>query len=174
MTNDSLAQILEMYKNGTLTLDQAKEMLTAAAPHLAGNADTDTSYAGTLPHDGRLRIAVYKGDCLLTKRDYFRGIEFTVNLDGAAVTGDVDCWGNLVCGDIGGQAHAGCNIQCHDIKGGANAGSRIECADISGGVSAGSNIRCGNVTGNLSAGSHVNCGDVSGSITAGGGVRIHK
>lgn len=161
MATKEFVEILEAYKAGTIDADEAERRTDV----IKGR------FGGVLPwaNDGKVRIVAFIGHKLLKKGDAdYRKLE--ASLDGEIR--DVDCWGNLTCGDVRGDVKAGSHVSCGDVGGSVSAGSSVDCKDVGNGVSAGSSVKCGDVNGNINAGSSVNCGNVSGSIRAGGGVHM--
>ncbi|MGM9680430.1 MAG: hypothetical protein ACI3XR_02885 [Eubacteriales bacterium] len=161
MATKEFVEILEAYKVGAIDADEAERRTDEIKGH----------FGRTLPweNDGKVRIVAFIGQKLLKKGDSdCRNLEAT--LDGEIR--DVDCWGNLSCGDVRGNVKAGSHVTCGDVGGSVAAGSTVNCSDVGNGVSAGSSVKCGDVNGNINAGSSVDCGDVSGAIRAGGGVHM--
>ncbi len=152
MANPNITKILDMYKSGSINADEAETMLKSLNPAPAASASE-----ANLPwaDDGKMRIVVFIGTRLLKhSEEGAKNIE--VKYDGEAL--DVESYGSLNCGNVGGDAKSG---------GGMNA------KDVKGSLSAGGSVNCQNVGGNAVAGGSISCHNVGGSTTAGGGVRTN-
>lgn len=159
MANPNVVKVLDKYKNGDVNADEAENMLCAIMGGAQGGGSSDgAKYDGALPwgEDGKLHIVAFLGRRLL-RHGEAGSDKLECKLDGNVC--DVDCWGSLSCGNVGGRV---------------NAGSSVSCGNIEGAVSAGSSVNCGDIDGNVSAGSSVTCSNVGGNIAAGGGVHINK
>ncbi|HBL83652.1 MAG: hypothetical protein A2Y17_09070 [Clostridiales bacterium GWF2_38_85] len=155
MSNTSVVKILEMYKNGKITSDEAEVLLDSAINNkIEGDVATipDTAWED----DGKLRIVAFAGKKMLKKgsKEYNK---LEVKYDGPAL--NVDSYMSISCGTISGNV---------------SASSYVTAANVGGYVSAGSHVTCGNVEGNVSAGSHVECGNIKGSVSAGSSVRCES
>lgn len=127
-------------------------------------------------NDDTVRIVVYLGKTMLNNPDDLSKLSFT--LEGEIK--NVECRCNLQCGNIQGNANAGCDIHCGDVTqsngalgigGQAVAGCDINSGNINGGASAGCNINSGNISGGVNAGTDINCGEISGGVNAGNDIR---
>lgn len=150
MANASFVRVLELYKEGKITADEAEQMLGCAAPGRSASAEE-------LPweDDGRLRIVAFLGRKLV-KRGEAGAHKIEVCYDGGAV--DVESEGNLTCETVQGNVSAGNSVRCGDVGGCATAGTSVTCGDVSGNVTAGAGVRCGRVGGNIAAGGGVHLG----------------
>ncbi|MGI6199327.1 MAG: hypothetical protein ACOYJA_01000 [Christensenellales bacterium] len=154
MANATLVKILDGYKGGRIDADEAERMIAS----LRGGplaAPADTTPEAPWEEDGKLRIVAFLGRKLL-KRGQPELQQLQVTYQGPALA--VECWGNLNCNDVDGDAKAGGNLTCHDIQGNANAGGKIACNDVDGNVSAGGSVQCRSVNGNIAAGGGVTTG----------------
>ena len=132
MANMTLVKILDLYKDGKISADEAETMLKAAAPAVTPEVET-------LPweEDGKLRIVAYIGRKL---HQWGHGGEAsaTVTYTGGAL--NVECCGNLQCGEIEGSVNAGGSISAGDIKGNVNCGGGVTCTEIHGNATAGGGV----------------------------------
>jgi hypothetical protein len=155
MENTTIKKILDLYKDGKISADEAELMLShlkSTDPGASDNEAYETSWA----EDGKLRIVAFIGRRLLKEGDkQARSIE--VKYEGPAL--DVECYGNLTCGNITGNA---------------NAGGGMHCGDVGGDVSCGGSLSCGDISSDVSCGGSLKCQEVHGAISAGGGVHIMK
>lgn len=115
--------------------------------------------------DDTVRIIVYRGKTILNDSNALSKLSF-------ALTGDlnnVECHCDLHCGDIKGNANAGCDILCEggSIGGQAIAGCDIQCSDIWGSANAGCDVHCGDIQGNANAGCDIHCTNIQGTAQAG-------
>ncbi|MBR3504995.1 MAG: helix-turn-helix transcriptional regulator [Clostridia bacterium] len=139
------------------------------------------------PDDGRLRVAQFLGNRLLTSdlqtedtppiplaieealkrgltEDQLGRLALNVEIRGSAniegdIQGDAQAGARVVCmGNIGGDAQANGGIECHgDIGGDASAGGSLSCG--------------GGIGGDASAGGSLTCGgDIQGDVSAKGGL----
>ena len=155
MEKTTIKKILDLYKDGKINADEAELMLSHATSSDLGAGDNE-AYDTSWPEDGKLRIVAFIGKRLLKKGDELaRSIE--VKYEGPAL--DVECYGNLTCGDITGNANVGGSMHCGDVGGKVECGGSFSCEDISG------NVECGG---------SMKCQEVHGAINAGGGVHIMK
>ena len=155
MEKTTIKKILDLYKDGKINADEAELMLSHATSSDLGAGD-NKAYDISWPEDGKLRIVAFIGRKLLKKGDELaRSIE--VKYEGPAL--DVECHGNLTCGDITGNADAGGSMHC------GNVGGNVDC---------GGSFSCGDISGNVECGGSMKCQEVHGSIDAGGGVHIMK
>jgi cytoskeletal protein CcmA (bactofilin family) len=155
MSNGTIKNILDLYKDGKINAKEAEQMLLSTKLMEQGTQET-MNFDTPWPEDGKLRIVAFIGKKLLKKGDeQSRSIE--VRYDGPAL--NVECYGNLSCNNIGGNANAGGSLHCEDVGGNASCGGSMTCKDI------GSNVSCGG---------SLNCKEVHGGINAGGGVHIMK
>lgn len=152
MANMTLVKILDLYKDGKISADEAEKMINSLNSALGEGGATNLPWGD----DGKLRIVAFVGRRLLKKGDP-GATRIEVKYEGPAL--DVECYGNLSCGDVDGHVNAMGNVTCDDVGGHINAGG---------------SITCGNIDGNVSAGGNVYCKDINGSITAGGGVHLRK
>ena len=155
MSNVSVARILEMYKNGSISSDEAEVLLDSAINNKTNNELTeapDTPWED----DGKLRIVAFIGKKLLKKgsKEYNK---LEVKYDGPAL--NVESYMSISCGAVSGNV---------------SAGSHVTSANVGGVVSAGSHVTCGNVEGNVAAGSHVECGNIKGQVFAGTSVKCQS
>jgi hypothetical protein len=145
MANTNLVKILDLYKNGKITADQAETMINSTR----GGGTPDLLWED----DGKLRIVAYIGRKLLKKGEPGYN-KITVEYVGDAL--NVESYGSLICGDVKGNATAGSSIQCGSIGGSANSGGSMTCGDIGGDVSCGGSVNCKIANGRISAGGGVN------------------
>jgi len=101
--------------------------------------------------DDTIRAVVYIGKRLMEKTDDLS--EFTFTYTGEAK--NVECKLNISCGDIQGNAYAGCDVSCDTISGNAEVGCNITCTHIGGDVNAGCNVSCKTVNGSVNAGGNI-------------------
>jgi len=140
MANMTLVKILDLYKDGKINADEAEKMinsirLNSRVGHTSGNADN-------LPweDDGKFRIVAYIGRRLLKKGEP-GAAAIEVKYDGEAL--NVECYGNLTCGNVNGNVSAGGSVNCGDIEGNVTAGGSIYCQNIGGRVTAGGGVHIG-------------------------------
>lgn len=149
MKEASLLKILDMYKNETLDCEEAEGMLDCMIEERISKMVKTVK----LPDDGKLRIVVARGCNLISKHEHQAAN--TVIVEYLGETLNVECWGNLTCGNVHGNAAAGGSINSGNIHAKASAGGSIMCGDIDGNVSCGGSVTCGKVTGRISAGGGV-------------------
>ena len=113
--------------------------------------------------DDTIRAVVYIGKRLMEKTDDLS--EFTFTYTGEAK--NVECKLNISCGDIQGNAYAGCDVSCDTINGDANAGCDITCDSINGNVDAGCDVSCDTINGNAEVGCNITCTHIGGDVNAG-------
>ena len=162
MANAMLVKILDLYKEGKIDADEAEQMLRGLREECS-----EESAGPSWPDDRRLRIVAYLGRKLL-KRGEPAYKDLTVQYEGEAL--EVECWGNLSCGDVEGNVEAGTSVECGDVKGDVHAGTGVSCGDVEGNVEAGTSVECGDVKGDVHAGTDVSCGDVEGNVEAGNSI----
>lgn len=150
MADIKLTKVLDMYKENKINADEAEKMLKSLGV-LGGSRVSEESPRFS---DDKLRVVVMRGDKLISQKEYSKGM--TINVEYQGNLANVECWGNLTCDDIKGNATAGGNIEAGDIGNNATAGGNMSCDDVGGNVSVGGNITCKDVGGKISAG-----GDVS-------------
>jgi hypothetical protein len=130
----SVKKILELYKSGTVKEEEAELMLKAVLGikkaeaqnvYIASNSETPWE------EDGKLRIVAFLGKKLLNKEEAMSH-KFQVQYDGSAL--NIDCHGDLSCGDIGGNVTVEGTMECGDIGGNVACGGNINCTDIGGNV----------------------------------------
>jgi hypothetical protein len=145
--DESLKSILEMYKDGTITIEETLGLVEA----ISGRAREVKEVPPGLPweDDRKMRIVAYIGRKIIKKGDASSG--FSVEFEGKDPL-NVECWGSLCCDEICGNASSGTSMECGDIGGNATAGTHINCGDIGGNAEAGGNISCGDVGGNTVTG----------------------
>jgi len=137
MANMTLVKILDLYKDGKINADEAEKMINSIK--LASGEGYTSSGGTSLPweDDGKLRIVAYIGRRLLKKGDpEARSIE--VKYDSEAL--NVECYGNLTCGNVKGHVSAGGNVTCGDIGGSVSTGGNIYCKNIGGSIAAGGGV----------------------------------
>jgi len=139
---ESIISVLDMYKEGSLTPDDAKKLIEAL---------WDGGESAALPweQDNKLRVVAFRGKRLVQRAEAGdHAIDLT--LHGEAVS--VECWGDItVEGNVGGFVTAGGNAA---IKG-----------DVSAGASAGGDLACGgSINGAVTAGGKVDFRTVNGAI----------
>ena len=169
MANMSIIKILELYKNGKINEEEAEKMISSAS-----NRNTETTEETLnvrLEDDEKVRIVVFKGRRLLKKGE---ARQYNINVEYQGDVLNVECDGNLKCGNVDNNVNAGESITCGDIKGNVKAGNGIECGAIDGNVDAGNSVTCGDVGGNVKSGSRVNCNSVNGDVNAGGSISMKK
>ncbi len=136
MADTNLVRILDLYKDNKINGDEAEKMIKSVI-NSSGHSSDELPWKD----DGKLRIVAYIGRKILKKGDpEVKNLE--VNYDGKAL--NVECYGNLTCGDVE-----------HN-------------------VSAGSNVTCGNIKGNVASGGWIRCKSVKGKVAALGGIQIEK
>jgi len=114
--------------------------------------------------DDTIRAVVYIGKKLLEKTEKLSNFTFTYNGEAK----NVDSHININCGNILGNANAGCDLRCGDVGGNVNAGCDIHCETItSKAVNAGCDIHCDTIEGAVSAGCDVKCSTINGPVSAG-------
>ncbi len=140
MSDVTVKKILDLYKNSTITEEEAELMLSSiyqskekAEKPVDQNTEIDTPWE----EDGKLRIVAFLGKRLLKKGDAGQ-YKFDVKYEGEALA--VDCQGSLTCGDVSGHVSAGGSIHCADIGGDASCWGSITCSEIGGSVSAGGSV----------------------------------
>ena len=121
------------------------------------------NWGAGLQDDGKLRVAAFIGARQVKAQE--GGGKFELTLDGGAL--DVECWGDMRCGNVEGDITAHGSLECGDVEGDINAGGSVKCETAEGDINAGGSISCGNVEGDVNAGNGVNCGNVEGSANAG-------
>lgn len=130
----SVKKILELYKSGTVKEEEAELMLKAVLGikkaeaqnvYIASNSETPWE------EDGKLRIVAFLGKKLLKKEEAMNH-KFQVQYDGSAL--NIDCHGDLSCGDVGGNVTVEGTMECGDIGGNVACGGNINCTDIGGNV----------------------------------------
>ncbi|OOM77267.1 hypothetical protein CLPUN_23840 [Clostridium puniceum] len=169
MANASIIKILELYKSGKINVEEAEEMIS-----IASNRSFKTENGAEVPSvgwadDGKIRIVAFRGTKLLKKSEAGT-YNLSVEYKGEAL--NVECYGNLKCGDVLNNVDAGASVECYDIHGNVNSGHSVNCKDIGGNVDAGHSVTCGDIEGSVKCGSSINCKHISGSIDAGGKVNI--
>jgi len=138
MANATLVKILDLYKEGKINADEAEKMIKSVKPDLGtdgfwsdsnnnssiGNKIYNGSLIEELPweDDGKLRIVAYIGRRLLKKGDP-GATSIEVKYDGEAL--NVECHGNLYCGEIKGNVATQGSIYCKKIYGKVAAGGGI-------------------------------------------------
>lgn len=135
MANASLVKILDLYKDGKINADEAEKMISSLGIGTAANK-------GEMPDvpwkdDGKLRIVAYIGRKLLRKGDP-EATHIEVKYDGEAL--NVESYGNLICGNINGNASTGGSITCGDIGGNVTCGGSIRCKSVNGNIAAGGGV----------------------------------
>jgi hypothetical protein len=189
--DETLKSLLEMYKEDNLSAEEVSKLIEALYARTTAEATAqsakkqDSSGCGTvLPWDdsNKIRIVAYIGHRLIKQGEAIP--EFTVDLEDYSPL-SVECWGNLACDSIEGDAAAGKYIQCESIEGNAIAGTYIQCdciegnataggdlnaEDIGGATAAGGSLKCADIEGNASAGGEINAGDIGGNASAGGSI----
>lgn len=147
MKETNLIKILDLYKDGKLTSDQAETMI--------GSVKEIETPAVSWEDDGKLRVVAYIGRRLLKKGDTGTN-RIIVEYQGDAL--DVESYGSLSCGNINGDANAGNSINCGNIEGDVKCGGSVTCGDIGGDLSCGGSVQCKNTKGNITAGGGVHMG----------------
>ena len=146
MKESTLKKILDLYKDGKISADEAEKMI--------GSKADAPGEQGSWPDDGKLRIAAFVGRRLLKAGDALcQSLEVTYQGDALNVISYL----NLTCGNVEGNASAGISLKCADVLGCVNAGTISACGIVAGSVSAGTSIRCGNIGGHASAGTSITC-----------------
>jgi hypothetical protein len=145
--DESLKSILEMYKDGTITIEETLGLIEA----ISGRVQSAKEASPGLPweDDRKMRIVAYIGRKIIKKGD--ESSDFSVVFEGNDPL-NVECWGSLCCGEICGNASSGSNMECGDIGGNATAGTHINCGDIGGNATAGSSVNAGDIGGNTVTG----------------------
>jgi len=113
--------------------------------------------------DDTIRAVVFIGKKIMEKTDDLSNFKFIYEGEARNVESQID----IQCGDISGNANAGCDINCGIINSDVNAGCDVCCADIHGNVNAGCDVNCMNIDGDVSAGCDINCLTINGSARAG-------
>lgn len=173
MANASIIKILELYKSGKINVEEAEEMISSASNR---NVKTVTENETEVPSvgwddDGKLRIVAFIGRKLLKKGEAGR-YNLDVKYEGEAL--NVECYGNLKCGDVLKGVAAGGSVECYDISGNVNSGNSVNCKDIGGNVDAGNSVTCSDIKGDVKCGGSVNCKDISGRVEAGGKINMNS
>lgn len=136
MVNKNLVKILDLYKEGRITAEEAETMIGG----IGGNEDHE-SLGLPWEDDGKLRIVAYMGRKLLKKGEA-GARDISVEYEGEAL--NVSSYGNIICGDIQGSASAGGSIECDgNIKGNVSSGGKIRCKSVKGNISAGGGVQIG-------------------------------
>ena len=102
MKESALKKILDLYKDGKISADEAEKMI--------GSKADAPGEQGSWPDDGKLRIAAFVG-----RRKC------------ADVLGCVNAGTSAACGNVAGSVSAGTSIRCGNIGGHASAGTSITC-----------------------------------------------
>ncbi len=141
MANMTLVKILDLYKDGKINADEAEKMIDSIKAN-TGMGYTSCYDPAGLPweDDGKLRIVAYIGSRLLKKGEP-GATNIEVKYDGEAL--NVECCGNLTCGDVNGNVSAGGSVTCGDIEGNVSSGGEIYCKNICGRVVAGGGVHIG-------------------------------
>lgn len=63
--------------------------------------------------------------------------------------------GDVTCGNVGGNVHAGGAVQAGQVDGNVDAGGSVKCSNVGGDVDAGGSVSCGMVNGSVDAGGSV-------------------
>lgn len=171
MANASIIKILELYKSGKINVEEAEEMISSAS-----NGGRKYENEAEVPSvgwadDGKLRIVAFIGRKLLKKGEAGR---YNINVEYSGEAVNVECYGNLKCGNVLNDAAAGGSIECCNVSRNVGAGHSVNCQDISGNVDAGHSVTCGNIGGYVKCGNSVNCSSIGGSVEAGGKVNINQ
>lgn len=170
MANASIIKILELYKSGKINVEEAEEMISSASNRGLKNENEAEAPSVGWADDGKLRIVAFIGRKLLNKGEAGR---YNLNVEYSGDAVNVECYGNLKCGNVSNDAAAGGSIECCDVNGNVGAGHSVNCKDISGNVDAGNSVTCEDIAGYVKCGNSVNCKSVSGTVDAGGKVNIN-
>jgi cytoskeletal protein CcmA (bactofilin family) len=135
----SVKKILKLYKSGTIEEEEAELMLKAVlgsrereeCVEITETKENTSNPETPWEEDGKLRIVAFLGKKLLN-REEAKNYKFQVQYNGPAV--NVDCNGDLSCGDIGGNANVQGALDCGDIGGNVTCAGNIHCGDIGGTV----------------------------------------
>ena len=160
METVSFKEVLEMYKEGRISLDEAEQLIIGGLniKHVPWN------------NDNTIYIAAFKGKRIIGK--FHKDQKVEIKYEGEAV--NVQSAFSLTCQDVQGNASAGTHITCGNIQQNAGAGTSITCGNVVGNVGAGTSVHCGDVGGSVQSGTSVTCGQVSGNVTAGSVVHIRN
>lgn len=149
-TSLTIEQVLEAYKKGEATLEEARNEIEVLIADRKIEKDIEWQ------DDDCIRIAVFRGRRLI-RHGYRDNVQCDITYSGDPL--NVYCDHSLtVKGNVVGSAKAGHSLTC--------AGS------VGGDTFAGHSLSCGDVKQNVKAGHGVNCHNVGGDITAGHGVTI--
>lgn len=162
MAESNIVKVLELYKNGTITGEEAEAML--CQPGVVSGEAPKAAW----DDDGKLRIVAYIGRYLLKKGET-GSQNMQIELGGDRIM-NVECWGNLTCEDVGGNISADGSISCEEVGGNASAGGSLTCEDVAGDAKAGGNLTCEHVDGNAGAGGSIRCESIGGHASALGSV----
>ena len=135
MANETLVKILDQYKEGKITADEAEKMLGSL--EISGTTCNNEMSGLPWEDDGQLRIVAYIGRKLLKKGDEGAN-QIEVKDEGESL--NVESYGNLTCGNIRGNASAGRSITSGDIGGNVSCGRSVHCKSISGNIAAGGGV----------------------------------
>jgi len=138
MADYRLVQVLDKYKQGLISADEAEQLIDTIKGYKSHNNAGYFEDNIIWPDDNKLRIVAYLGRKLL-KEGEAGSDKVVVEYKGEAL--NIECCGNLICGDIKGNVSAGGGIQCNNIGGNASCGASITCSSIGGNASCGAGIR---------------------------------
>ena len=102
--------------------------------------------------DDTIRAVVFIGKKIMEKTDDLSNFKFIYEGEARNVESQID----IQCGDILGNASAGCDINCGNINLNVSAGCDINCSTIDGDASAGCDVNCSVIHGSVKAGCDVN------------------
>ena len=176
MNTINIEKILNKHRDGELSLAEATKLLTAVGVNVTTPVEKETVYSEKVVNlpwedDEKVRIVVFRGKRLLTKGE---ADQYNIEVKFHGGVHNVDCAGNLYCGNIDGSVMAGGSVSCGNVDGSVNAGSSISCGDVDGDANAGTELKCGDIDGNVNAGANIYCGHIDGSVFAGGSVNVKK
>lgn len=161
---ESIRNVLDMYREGTLSPEDAERLIDALWD--GGEKGTAVPW----DNDNKLRVVAYRGRRLV-KRGEAGDKLFELKLEGDLQ--DLECWGSAECGQVFGNASSGGGMTVREgVGGNASAGGGMEIGgEVLGNASAGGGFSSGgNIGGRVSAGGSVTCNNVTGDVTTGGNV----
>ena len=172
---ESIKNVLDMYKEGSLSPEDAERLIEALWD------GGEKGSAVPWDNDNKLRVVAYRGRRLV-KRGEAGDKLFELRLEGDVQ--DLECWGSAECGQVFGNASSGGGMTVREgvggnasacggmeiggrVEGNASAGGGFSSGgDIGGRVSAGGSVTCNDVTGNVTTGGNVTAGRIEGSVRA--------
>lgn len=133
MADPSFVKILDLYKAGKITADEAEKMI-GIKDISKPNSEPEVPWED----DGKLRIVAYIGRKLIRKGS--AGAQ-NINIEYAGDVLNVESYGSLSCGNVQKNANAGGSITCGDVGGNISCGGSVICKNASGNIAAGGGVR---------------------------------